>query len=457
MKRGALLLIGVVFLVVLGVVMFIAARSGSNQPAQAPVIKVWSPFDEKKVYDEMVKRFLADYPGTSVEFKYVAATDAKDYEAKVVDAIASGNGPDVWLIRTDWLPKHASKLTAMPQGLGWQVGKKETELDAIKRIFSEAVVAQNSYQGGLYGLPTAVDSLVLFVNKQALNKTLSKHPQKLANDPVLSAYPRTWGELEQWVRLLTIRNGATVSQPTIALGTLNNTYAATDIYTALLSQFKGDFYNTPTEVVFNLALGDGTVPATKALDLFTSFSRPDHPNYTWNESLGDPVKKFVADELPLLIGYAGLYKEFLLLDNAVSSVQVVPLPQAQPIVLPTDERTDFAAYWTHVVPRASSNNRLAWRLITYLVNSNNQDFYASKTLRVAYMNVSRKNTHSLSSSSLGNSPVFPKQVFNARPVLKPDWQFVDSQIQAMIRAVQAGQLTVQAAVDTTAQRLKEGP
>lgn len=457
MKRGVLLIIGLVFLVVFGVLVFLVARSGNKQANQNPVLKIWAPYDEKKTYDEITKLFTSENPTVSVEFKYIAAADAKEYEAKVVDAIASGTGPDVWLIRTDWLPKHAPKLTTMPAGLGWEIEKGLSELDGLAQIFSPAIVKQNSFQGAIYGFPLAVDSLALYVNEDKFESIKDGLEDANATGlEVLDDYPQTWADLEAWVRILTKKNRSTITQPAIALGTLSNTYAALDVYTAMLTQFGGVIYNTPTEVGLHLALGDGTVPAVRAAELFTSFSNPNHPNYTWNETLGDPVKKFAADELPLLIGYSSLESQFLRLDSEISNVTVVPLPQFNKIVLPTDERTDFAAYWTHVVPKASPNQQLAWELIRFLVNEESQELYAEKTLKASYLGVNQNESSKIDETSFNQSSVFPRQVFNAPVILKSEWQFVDETLQTMLQAVRNGTLGAQAAVDTAAQTLKDG-
>jgi ABC-type glycerol-3-phosphate transport system substrate-binding protein len=457
MKRGVLLIVGLVFLVLFGLIVFFFARSGSQKTVSAPVLKVWAPFNEKKVYDEIAQDFLAANPGVTLDFKYVEAPDAKEYEAKVVDAIASGTGPDVWLIRTDWLPKHAPKLVTMPKGLGWSLERGEKEPDGLNRIFSPAVIKQNSYQGALYGLPIAVDSLALYINGDKLDKIKRElNDADVEAVSILDEYPKTWADLEAWVRLITKKNKTTITQPAIALGTVSNTYAATDIYTAMLSQYQGNIYNTPTEVALHLALGDGSTPAVRALELYNSFSNPNSPNYTWNDTLGDPVRQFATDQLPMLFAYSTLEPELLRIDSEIGNITVVPFPQQNKIVLPTDERTDFAAYWTHVVPKASPNQALAWEFIKSIVSEGNQSKYAEKTLKSSYLDVSQNDTAKIDETSLGGSSVFPRQVFNAPAVLKPDWQFVDGTLQTMLEAVRTGALSAQAAVDTAAQKLKDG-
>ena len=94
MKRGLIFaLIGVFVLAV--VVVLITALSGSKSSSKTDnTLTVWSPFDEGDVYKQISEQYLSENPTIKLSYRYVQATDAKDYEAKVVDAVASGNGPD---------------------------------------------------------------------------------------------------------------------------------------------------------------------------------------------------------------------------------------------------------------------------------------------------------------------------------------------------------------------------
>src|SRR4051794_15555593 len=106
------LVIGLIGVVVLGlIVVAISAFSGGKKKTTVDnTLTIWSPFDEADVFTKISNQFLSDNPTVKLSFKYIPATDAKDYEAKVVDALANGSGPDIWVIRTDWLAKHQAKL-----------------------------------------------------------------------------------------------------------------------------------------------------------------------------------------------------------------------------------------------------------------------------------------------------------------------------------------------------------
>src|SRR5687767_532320 len=111
MNRRVLLIFGLLaaVIVVFGLIVLLSSRGGTGTTA-ATTLKIWSPFDEGGIYQTMAAPFLTANSNVKLEFRHIQAENAKDYEAKVVDAIASGKGPDIWLIRNDWLPKHQPKL-----------------------------------------------------------------------------------------------------------------------------------------------------------------------------------------------------------------------------------------------------------------------------------------------------------------------------------------------------------
>lgn len=457
MKRGVLLIVGVVFLIVFGLVAFLSARgSHKKAPVEKPTLSIWAPFDEKKVYEKMTGDFFAQHPETNFEFRYIEATDAKEYEAKVVDAIASGTGPDIWLIRTDWLAKHEAKLIPAPETMKWSTSRRVKENQALKETFGEAVLAQNSRSGRLYGVPLAVDSLALFINQNvisAVRKELTDAKDKRAD--LLRNEPKTWAELEEWVRLITKKDRTGITRAGIALGTVDNGYAPVDIYLALLAQKKGSLYAAnESDVALHQVLADGSIPAVKALDFYHSFSTPDHPNYSWNKSLGDPVQAFFENKLAMMVGFSTVRQQLLRLNPEIKGITVAALPQDFAIAIPTDERVDYAAYWTHVVAKTSDNPALAWELLKFFSTAEPQRYYGTQTLKPTLESVKKVPLNEISSTNFNLAKVFAQQAVNARPIFKPEWQFIDETLQTMIRSATDGGQNAQAAVDTAATALK---
>lgn len=455
MKRGVVIIAGVVFLVIFSIAAFLIGRS-PEAPAST-TLRIWSPFDEAEIYEEISAEFLAARPGTKLEFRHVAAKDAKEYEAKVVDAIASGEGPDIWLIRNDWLPKHEPKLTPIPETLKWSSKKDVSEAQALVELFTEPVVEQNSRNGKLLAMPLSVDSLALYINQDVIREVrreLSEKDDERADE--LTGFPKTWSDVESWSRLITLNNNGRLSRSGLALGTINNTYAPIDTFVALLYQLGGKLYSDDeSEVSFHHAGADGIVPAKVALERFSSFSVSGNPSYSWNESLGDPVEQLVDGKLAMMVGYSTLQSDILKQNKDVSKIVIAPLPQDQPLLLPNDEPKYFAGYWTHVVSRDSTQPLLAWQLLKSYTARGLQTAYSKATIKPT-VNQIQGYKPKLGSTDMGDLSLFAQQVAYSQVTYKPEWQFVDETMQTMIRSVVELGQSAQSAVDTAAEMLKKG-
>lgn len=459
MKRGVLLIIGFGLLVALIVVVIVAVARSRQGPPEIITFKIWSPFDEGEVYQEMAKDYLEANPNLRFEFKYVEASDSKDYEAKVVNAIAAGTGPDIWLLRNDWLPKHRSKLAPVPETMRWSKSRKVKNAEALKALLTEAVVVQNSFDNRFYSLPLAVDSLALYLNQSVISTVTNKLFDEKRKDEaaVFDTYPETWQEAERWSQLITQRSGSTISRTGLAAGTVENTYAAADLYSILLAQRQGSIFEDQGQTVglhLSKTLNNRTIyPGQEALDFYTSFARPDSPNYTWNNQLGDPVKAFVEGRAAMLVGYSTLATEMRRLNGELTKIKVIPLPQLEKKVAPSDKRLDLAAYWTHGVNKTSPNSPLAWGLLKHFADPKLTKVYQKKTGRLAISELDGS-TFRQRAADFQDKQIFASQLGSSVGLYKTDWQTVDQIVLDMIRE-RLGDQSSQAAVDSAAERLKK--
>ena len=456
MKRGLIFaLIGVFVLAI--VVVLITALSGSKDASKTDnTLTIWSPFDEGDVYKQISEQYLADNPTIKLSFKYVPATDAKEYEAKVVDAIASGTGPDIWLIRTDWLSKHQTKLIPSTKYIDLSNTKK-TESETAQEYFGTNIANQNIRDGALYGFPLAVDSLALYINTKVVSDAVSNLPESNSTEAEkLSTTPTTWDELAIWSRLLTKKDArGNISVSGMALGTTGNTYAPVDSYLGLLSEFGGSLFTEDGKGVdlhlIKVVEGKNQRPGLQALATFRSFARAGDQSYSWNAAMGDPVNAFVNNKLAMMLGYSTLSRDIFKAKKEFVDGKIIPLPQvSDPAV--TNKRVDTANYWTHVVSKYSNKPATAWAYLQALGGTGSQR-YAQLTGKPSFIQ-SQEASANLSSSDLGGTDLFAQQAVFAPVVFKPDWQVSDEVIQDMLNQALISGQSLQATVDSAAERLK---
>ena len=456
MKRGLIFaLIGVFVLAV--VVVLITALSGSKSSSKTDnTLTVWSPFDEGDVYKQISEQYLSENPTIKLSYRYVQATDAKDYEAKVVDAVASGTGPDIWLVRSDWLSKHQTKLIPSTKYVDLSKTKK-TEAEAAQEYFGTNIANQNIRDGALFGFPLSVDSLALYINTKVVNDTTNALSENnSAEAEKLNTTPTTWEEVATWSRLLTKKDSrGNISVSGMALGATGNTYAPIDSYLGLVSQYGGSLFTDDEKGValhlIKVVDGKNQAPGLQALTTFSSFARAGEANYSWNASMGDPVNAFVNNKLAMMLGYSTLSKEILRAKKDFDTVKIVPLPQVNDPAI-TNKRVDTANYWTHVVSKYSNKPEMAWAYLQTLGTAGSQK-YSQLTGKPSFTQA-QEATIKLGTEDLGGTDLFAQQASFAPTVFKPDWQTSDEIIQDMLnQALLSGQ-SLQAAVDSAAERLK---
>jgi ABC-type glycerol-3-phosphate transport system substrate-binding protein len=97
--------------------MFLALGCGGGSPSggtasgQPISLKVWGTFETQDNMNFLIQAFQAKYPGVQISY---TQKKVDTYESDLLNALASGNGPDVFAIHNDWLPAYQDKLVESP-------------------------------------------------------------------------------------------------------------------------------------------------------------------------------------------------------------------------------------------------------------------------------------------------------------------------------------------------------
>lgn len=426
----------------------IALINRGNQSSEDKSLLVYMPYDEAGVYEKISAEFLAANPGVELTFKFIDAKDAKEYEAQVVNEIADGAGPDIWLVRSDWIPKHAAKSIAIEVTSG-----TPDPIAAVKTVIEPALVDMNVYQGKLYGIPLFADSLAVIYNQDFYNNAAESLSD--SDRGILGTFPATWALVKAQTALVTKKAGNVITRSGMALGTAETTYSPVDVLSALLLQ-RGATVLSEDEVsvTFNLAKFEGgksVFPATEATDLFTSFARSSESSYSWNNDLGNATDAFTAGKTGAVIGYYSLVQGWLKQSLGFSMV-ITPLPQ----ISAEGERVDFGVTWSHIVSGQTKSPSLARAYLSYLTRNDIQVAYAEETGKVSVLPIKLLTvpTSAVKSADAFRS-LFISQLKTAKQLQKKEWIAVDEYLQDLIKLVVNSKQLPQTAVDSIAERMKE--
>ena len=315
----------IIFLIVAGilvVVFLLLVFVGGKQSVEKVNLTVWG-IDDELVWDYAVRRYQRAHPGAHIKY-----TEFKPemYEEELINALAAGRGPDIFMINNRWTVKHADKIAPMPAG-------KMSAAD-FSGLFPQVV--EHDFLAGsstVYGLPLSVDTLALFYNRDIFDRKSVALP------------PKTWEEFLAVVpKLRTIDKSGSLTLAAAAIGgSSKNIGNAPDILELLMLQtgaLSAEDY--PSETV----RGE---EGRNALEFYTRFASATSSAYTWNDSFPTAFEAFAKGKVAMVFGYAGDISE-VKDQNPFLNFAVAPTPQAD-----LEKTVNGADYWGLTVSPKTAN------------------------------------------------------------------------------------------------------
>ncbi|MBN2087322.1 extracellular solute-binding protein [Candidatus Peregrinibacteria bacterium] len=342
--------------------------------------------DNTDAFQEQIQAFQSQNPGLIVRTKKFV--NIEEYENLIINEIAEGEGPDVFMIHNSWITKHQKKLYPLPLNQPIVMNA-----DLFRQTFFQSASDDLIIDEQVYGMPLAIDNLAIYYNKAFFKDLLATTDQP----------GNVWEDIKEQVFQLTKRNNSPerFALSGIALGRADNISSAVDILYAIMQQYGVQFYDDKEEqAIFanNQGAGAGGIakPGVEAFNLFTSFGLPSYKNYSWNEYITGyspsemEIGPFVRGKVAMIIGYPYLYDVITqVVQNAqksgddhidIEDVGIAPFPQLVSGAEAT-KRDTYASYYPLVVARTTDMPEEAWSLIQYLTSADALQTYHKKTNR----------------------------------------------------------------------------
>ena len=75
-------------------------------------IQFWGVFDSEKDYETAIRAFEEYYKNVRIEYREF--NDQASYNSTLLDALASGTGPDIFMVRSDDVARNQNKIAPFP-------------------------------------------------------------------------------------------------------------------------------------------------------------------------------------------------------------------------------------------------------------------------------------------------------------------------------------------------------
>ncbi len=189
------------FLLVLSLAVVVAAAGAW---AAGPVnLTIWTHTHAPA--NAYIQKLVAQYMSANpnVKISYEPAADNNTYEDKVLTALASGAGPDIFNVGLSAMYTFAGlgQLAEVTPQVLRDMGY--SSMDAFKRDYIPGIIDKLLYNGKLYSVYREFNIFGLMLNKPAF---------KRAGLDATRDAPKTWDDLATLAKKLTIWNGDTLVQ-----------------------------------------------------------------------------------------------------------------------------------------------------------------------------------------------------------------------------------------------------
>lgn len=341
--------------------------NNSNNPTSS--ITIWHDLtmDETLLRETIDASFRMEHPSIEVELQYVG-----DKKSKLLEAIPNNLGPDVFIGPHDWLGELAQR--------GYVVPIDNFVTTELREEFVESALEATTYNGRIYGLPLAADTVALIYNKA------------LVNDP-----PRSTDEL------------VTIMEKHKNMGRYGISYQIDPYFVSAWVHAFGGWYFDDT----NKRVGVNSIGTIRAIEFLLETFKP-----YMSKNLETQLAVFLDGDVPFMINGPWSIQD---VKRAGIDFGVTLLPRvSHPWVAETKPYSGIIAVW---MTRNVKDKESAFSVMRWLAT--NPEHVGMRVKKFGYVPVLKK---VLEWESIKNDPIitaFAEQVKQSIPMPKsPEMKYV---------------------------------
>lgn len=358
LTRSQLIIAGVgtvMVFIILGILIgFIPGLKTESEKVPEIKLTAWGTLRESESFSDSFISYRTLNGNVDIKYK---AINPENYETELLNALAAGTGPDIFMFQNNWLPKHQNKITPVPE--------TQMTLENFRKLFPLVVEQDFAPDQTIYATPLFIDTLALFYN------------QDLFDSAGVALIPSTWQEFQAIIPRLTQKDksGNIIKSAAAIGGTNENISHASDILNLLMLQTGTKMTNENFSSASFAQPINGIYTGLEALDFYTKFSDPSNDYYTWNEKQEYSLDNFSQGNLAMILAYES-DKDLIREKNSLLNFRVTETPQPNK----QDPAINYANYWGLAVSNKSQYPDWAWDLALFITtDETSADAFFAKT------------------------------------------------------------------------------
>ncbi|HMB25819.1 MAG TPA: extracellular solute-binding protein [Patescibacteria group bacterium] len=412
----------------------------------------WGVWDNEDDVEPLIDTYRQLHPNVDIAYRKLRF---EEYEDELLNALAEGRGPDIFSVHNTWMKKYQRKISPLPsttsvpikyvkEGIKkeeiteWRTNRSLTPAQ-VRRNFVEVVAGdvlmddpdQEGYNEQIWGLPTSLDTMVLYYNKDLFNRYGVIEP------------PANWNSFQEAVKKITRIDGETEEILTsgAAIGTADNVVRSFDLLSLLMMQNMTDMLSN-REAVFDQVPADLEVevpPGIGALDYYVQFASPLYEGYTWNNNMPNSLEAFIQGRTAMFFGYA-YHRPEIKARNPQLNFSIAPVPQVG-----EQQKVNYANYWVQVVSKQTEIENYAWDFVQFITDEENIMPYLQEVKKPTALRSTEILNNQLENEEMA---VFADQVLTAKSWYKGyNSTGAEQAFSEMINNVLAGNMNSEEAVE----------
>lgn len=410
---------------VLGVFVFSGAIpiGNENTPGALGTVVLWGT-----IRSSTISTILQEFNSANPTFivRYVEKS-ADTFDQELLEALASGVGPDMFLLPDNLTFHYKNKILPIPYE-SFPVATFKNNFAGAGEVFLTS--------SGVLAFPITIDPLVMYYNRSVLDSNGITFP------------PTYWDELINMIPILTKKDEANkITKSAVALGQFSNVTHAKDIISALFMQ-AGNSIIAEKDGSFVSTLGEvGKYNLASVLQFYTDFADPLKSVYSWNRSFSNSEDTWSSENLAFYFGFASELKN-LINKNPNQNFLSAPIPQIR-----NSNSKLTSARVTGIAISLFSKNRNTAITAAGLLTSGDFASSLATTLGVAPARRDLLSSRPPDSSSSVFSSNFYSSALYARSWLDPSSTDTDTIFKGMVENVLSNNMTPDSAIKDASSKL----
>lgn len=346
-KIAIILFVVILVLVAAAAVYFLVIKKSGDDGTKTETVTLnwWGLWEEDATMQALIDKYKETHPGIEIVYAkkdfHTFPEGLKSIKESMQERLTDQDpvAPDIVTINNSWLPELQSQLSPMPLSI-------YTPSEYENTFYPSAVTDCTGNNAQLYCIPVEYEGLALYYNKTLL-------ADKGFTQPAAS-----WEDLIDQAKTLTQVKDNQIEVSGLAFGGGAKVTHSADIITLLLLQRQQPVSSTSAgNSIYTVDINDSV--GQEVFDFYTSGVISAK---LWNDSLPTDKQLFIDGKLAMIFApswYTFDIKKY----NPNLDFGIAEVPQVSNL---SNERVDYADYWTWAVSGSSRNQSAAWEFLKYL-------------------------------------------------------------------------------------------